>query len=122
MSSTTTKNILLSQIKIGQNAETPSAPALLHTVTQDDENTVLKIEVPGIDPATVEVSCEDNVLRVSCERGTFSHLIDPATNVSKITADIVWGMLTIKVPAPPAPVTRAIKINLHDATEKNREE
>lgn len=118
MSSTTTKNLLLSQMKIGQNTEAAAPPSLTHTITNEDEGTILQIEVPGVDPSTVEVSCEDNVLRVTCERGTFSHLLESTTNISKITADIMWGMLTVKIPAPPAPMTRTIKVNLHDPTNK----
>lgn len=117
MSSTLTKNIVLSQQRIGQNSE-PAVTSLPCTVHQGEDNLILKVEIPGVDPSTVNVSSEGTVVRVECERGTHTHLVDPTTDISKIRAEIQWGMLTLTIPNPPSPVNKEIKVNLLDSTTK----
>jgi HSP20 family molecular chaperone IbpA len=117
MSSTTTKNILLSQPKIGSNSESVIS-SLTHQVFSNNDETVIEVEIPGVDPSTVEVKCESNTLTISCSKGQFSTYLEPSTDVSKIKADIQWGMLTLKVPAPETPQARAIKISIHDVSPK----
>ena len=114
MSSTTTKNIILSQPKTG-SVDVKSPAILPNTISHNGDCTVIKVEIPGIDPSTVDVSCENNVLHVQCECGSFTHSVDPTVDTSKIKADIQWGMLTLTIPVPPQPVARSIKINFHDA-------
>lgn len=114
MSNTTAKNLLLSQAKLGQNDTIPvTVPT--HTTHVSDVSTIIRVEVPGIDPATIDVSCSDNKLFVSCERGDLTFPLDATTDFSKVSADIQWGMLTIEIPSPPAPETRSIRVNIHDA-------
>jgi HSP20 family molecular chaperone IbpA len=117
MSSTTTKNILLSQPKIGSNSESVIS-SLTHQVSSSSEETVIEVEIPGVDPSTVEVKCESNTLVISCSKGQFSTYLEPSTDISKIKADIQWGMLTLKIPAPEIPQARAIKISIHDVPPK----
>ncbi len=117
MSSTTTKNILLSQPKIGNGSESASTQ-LTHSVIEKDSETVVEIEIPGVDPSTVEVQCENNTLSVSCPRGQMSAPVDPTSDISKIKADIQWGLLTLRIPLPEAPQARVIKVSVHDFTEK----
>jgi len=114
MSNTTAKNLLLSQAKLGQ-FETVPVTAPTYTTVTDETSTTIKVEVPGIDPATVGVSCSDNKLFISCERGDLAFPLDATTDFSKVSADIQWGMLTIEIPAPPSPETRSIRVNIHDA-------
>ena len=115
MSSVTAKTLVLSQPKAGQSESIP--PVILpHTTCREDQSTNIKVEVPGIDPSTVEVNFDNNILRVECERGEFSTSIDPTVDISKIKADIHWGMLTLTIPAPPQPAARSIKVSVHDAT------
>jgi len=114
MSATITKSIILSQPKMGQNPEV-SAPSLPHTTSQEGSNTVVKIEIPGIDPSTVEVNCENNTLYVSCERGAVIVPLVSTSDITKIEADILWGMLTIRVPVAEPPAARAIKVSVLDA-------
>jgi HSP20 family molecular chaperone IbpA len=118
MSSTTTKNILLSQPKIGTGGESSATP-LTHFVSEENSHTVVKIEIPGVDPATVEVQCENNVLSVNCSKGSFTMPVDPTSDISKIKADIQWGLLTLSIPLPEAPPTRTIKVSVHDFVEKS---
>ena len=117
MSNTTIKNLILSQPKVGQGPENP-IPTLDHVVISTDDKVVVNVEIPGVDPDLVEVLCENNVLSVNCPRGEFSMAIDPTTNVSKIEADIKWGLLTICIPSPSAPPVRTIKVSIHDTVKK----
>ena len=118
MSSTATKNLILSQPKIGQGTEV-STPALTHFVTQGaDDYTVVTVDIPGVDPSTVEVVCENGVLRVSCPKGETSVTIGSAVDVSEISADILWGQLTLKVPPTPVPAAQTVKVSIHDAVKK----
>jgi HSP20 family molecular chaperone IbpA len=96
-------------------AEHVPVTAPVYTVFNGEDATIIKVEVPGIDPATIDVSCSDNKLFVSCDRGDLAFPLDATTDFSKVSADIQWGMLTIEVPSPPAPETRSIRVNIHDA-------
>jgi len=119
MSSTTIKDLRLSQPKVGMNSTGEAAtPVLQHQSSHEDGNIILTFEIPGIDPETVDVQCENNHLLVTCSKGVSTVPVDPTTDVSKITADIKWGVLAVTIPAPVAPPARAIKINLHDVVKK----
>jgi|688.fasta_scaffold1498742_1 hypothetical protein len=119
MSSTTIKDLRLSQPKIGLNTGGENAtPTLQHQTSHEKEGTVLTFEIPGVDPETVDVQCENNQLTVSCSKGVSVTPVDPTTDISKISADIKWGLLTVTIPAPAAPPARAIKVNLHDVVKK----
>jgi HSP20 family molecular chaperone IbpA len=113
MSATITKSLILSQPKVGQNTEV-ALPTLPHTISQEESHTVVKIEIPGIDPATVGVSCENNTLYVDCEKGAVIVPLAPASDVTKIEADILWGMLTIRLPVAEPPAARTIKVSVLD--------
>jgi HSP20 family molecular chaperone IbpA len=115
MANATTKNILLSQSKTGAS-EDIQAPALSHNVYLNSYSTEVKIEVPGVDPSTIEVGFENNQIEVRCERGVLSFPVDPTVDISEIKADIVWGMLTLQIPLPEPPVSRSIKVNIHETT------
>lgn len=110
MSSTSTKNILLSQPRIGQNEV--SVAALTHTIKNDGGEITVEIEVPGVDPSTIDVNCEGTSLTVSCAKGRLAIPVDPTVDTSKISADILWGMLTLTIPAPAAPAPQSIKVNV----------
>jgi HSP20 family molecular chaperone IbpA len=117
MSTTTTKNILLSQPKAGQNTEI-AQPTLAYNVSESEGLSVLTVELPGIDPSTVDVGYEAGYLLVDCSKGSLSHHLDPTVDTSKIDADILWGLLTIKIPAPKAPEPRSIKVHISDTVRK----
>ena len=117
MSSTLTKNIVLSQHKVGSTVETPSAPILAYEIVRDSDHTVLKVEIPGVDPSTVAVSSEGAVLSIDCPRGSLTHTVDVLTDMSAVRADIQWGLLTLRIPHPPAPATHSIKVSVHDTVK-----
>jgi HSP20 family molecular chaperone IbpA len=114
MSNTTTRNLVLSQPKAGQG-ENIQVITLPHTTIQTDSHTEVKVEVPGVDPSTIGVGFENSLLQVSCDRGELTLPIDPSIDVSKIKADILWGMLTLSIPLPEVPEARTIKVSIHDA-------
>lgn len=117
MSSVTTKSLLLSQPKSGQYEVTPTT-ILPHTSTLTANSTEIKVEVPGVDPTTVDVNFEDNTLFVKCERGELTLPVNPSADTTKIKADVMWGMLTLSIPLPEPPVARSIKVSLHDTVKK----
>ena len=119
MSNTSSRNLGLSQRKAGQGEVVPIT-TLPHASTRTDKSTEVKVEVPGVDPSTVEVGFENNALRVYCERGELSLPISPAIDISKIKADIKWGVLTLLIPLPEAPEARAIKVIIHDTVEASK--
>ena len=112
MSNTLSKSLILSQPKVGQLPETYATP-LTHEITREEEFIVVKVEVPGVDPSTIDVHCENNILGVTCPRGEMHTPVDPTIDISKIEADIQWGLLTLTIPAPAAPPSRAIKVKVH---------
>jgi HSP20 family protein len=117
MSSTTTKSLVLSQPKIGSVTEV--APASLpHRTFHDEHETVTEVEVPGIDPATVDVQFDQNVLTVLCEKGQLTIPVGPTVDTSKVKADIKWGMLTLRVPKPEVPPSRSIRVSIHEGAAK----
>ena len=118
MASTATKNIMLSQSKIGQPSEYGTPNALTFQATVEDDDMIVKIEVPGVDPTGVGVHCDASILYVECTRGSMSLPIDAALDTGDISADIQWGMLTLRIPRRAA---RAVKVNIHDSasTRKN---
>jgi HSP20 family molecular chaperone IbpA len=114
MSNTNTRNLVLSQPKAGQ-VETVQVLTLPHTTIQTETSTEVKVEVPGVDPSTIGVGFEHNLLHVTCDRGELTLPIDPTVDVSKIKADILWGLLTLSIPLPEIPEARTIKVSVHDA-------
>lgn len=107
---------MLSQ-KSPQTGENPVVN-LTHTSTLTETATVIKVEIPGVDPSTVDVQFEGNTLFIKCERGELNLPVNPTIDTSKIKADILWGMLTLTVPLPAPPEAHSIKVSVHDAVKK----
>ena len=114
MSNTTTRNLVLSQPKSSQG-DTVQVTTLPHTTVQTDISTEVKVEVPGVDPSTISVGFEHSLLQVHCDRGELTLPINPTVDISKIKADILWGLLTLSIPLPEVPEARTIKVSVHDA-------
>jgi HSP20 family molecular chaperone IbpA len=116
------KNLLLSQPKSGQT-DGPSVITLPHkthsTVSENGASlSVTEVEIPGVDPSTVEVLAEGNNITVSCGKGYATISLPQGTDTSKADADILWGVLTLTVPLPELPAPRSIKVNIKDAVKK----
>lgn len=116
MSSVVTKSLLLSQPKTAL-AEGSPIQILPHTTAVTDVATETKVEIPGVDPSTVDVQFENNTLSVRCERGELNVPVNPAVDTTKIKADIQWGVLTLTIPLPAPPESRSIKVSIHDAVK-----
>jgi HSP20 family molecular chaperone IbpA len=117
MSQVASKNLLLSQPKAGQIDFIP-VTTLPHTTVTGESSTEIRVEIPGVDPSTVGVEFEGLTLLVACEKGTLTLPLAPGTDVSKVSADILWGLLTITVPLPAPPAAGSIKVSIHDAVKK----
>ena len=118
MSQVATKSLLLSQPNASQ-VENPAIPVpLTHYSSTGETATEIKVEIPGVDPSSVEVEFEGHTLLVKCERGELTLPLNLSTDISKITADILWGMLTLSVPLPTPPAAGSIKVSVHDAVKK----
>ncbi len=114
----------------GEDAGTRSwAPAV--DVLENDQNVVLKAELPGIDPKDVEIRIQDNTLTLKGERkfekdvkegnyqvversyGSFSRSFSlPAyINSENVTADYKDGLLTLTLPKREEAKPKVIKLN-----------
>ena len=114
MASTSSKNLMLSRSNAGQPTEfTPQQ--LSHGAALEEDSLVVKVEVPGVNPAEIGVHCDASVLYVECERGTMTLPIDAGLDTNEITADVKWGMLELRIPRR---ASRAVKINIHEGVEK----
>ena len=125
MSNVLTKNLVLSQPKAGQSGEIP-VTILPHTTHTEETHTVISVEVPGVDPSTISVDCIGGILKISCRKGEASINLGPTVDTSKIEAETLWGILTLRVPLPTPPVARSISVKALDAPKrtahKHREE
>lgn len=117
MSSVATKNLMLSRRR-GEPEEEEIISILPHVSTLTEESTEIKVEIPGVDPSTVDVSVEDYTLRISCGRGSLVLPVNHSVDTSKIKADILWGMLTLTIPLPEPPAPKTIKVSIHDQVKK----
>jgi HSP20 family molecular chaperone IbpA len=118
MSNTLTKSLILNHPKSGQTTEEPVV-FLTQTVSlNEDESSVVTVEIPGVDPSTVEVSCESNIVKIVCPKGEATLNVVPGTDISEIKAEILWGLLTLTIPPAAAPSVQTIKVNLLDTVKK----
>ena len=118
MSNTLTKNLILNHPKSGQTVESSTVLLTQNSSHNEDGSVVVSVEIPGVDPSTVEVSCESNILKITCPKGEAILSVAPGTEVSEIKAEILWGLLTLVVPPAAAPSVQTIKVNLLDTVKK----
>ena len=117
MSTVATKSLILSQPKSGQSESGPAVVTLPHTTVTRENFTEVKVEIPGVDPSSVQVEFEGNTLLAKCERGELTIPMNPNSDISEISADILWGMLTLTIPMPTPPAAGSIKVSIHDAVK-----
>lgn len=99
-------------------------------ILEDNEQVVLKAELPGVNPKEVDIRLEDNVLTISGEKklehedkkenyirveryyGKFSRAftLPPYVDASKISAEYKDGILTVTLPKRPETKPRQIEI------------
>jgi HSP20 family molecular chaperone IbpA len=117
MSNTTTKSLLLSRQNIGQAVEGTSN-ALTYRTETEDKSLIIEVEVPGIDPADIDVNFDSSILCIEAPSGTMSLAIDAGLDIDDIKADIKWGLLTLRIPRRAA---RSVKINVLEQSYKTVE-
>ncbi len=101
-------------------------------IFENENNIVLKAELPGVDPKDVEVRVEDNTLYLKGDRkfeketkeenyhrierayGSFarSFSLPNSIDAEKVTADYKDGLLTLTLPKREEAKPKAIKINV----------
>ncbi|MCX5208336.1 Hsp20/alpha crystallin family protein [Kitasatospora sp. NBC_00240] len=109
---------------------TPAKPAGMPlTAFRDGQSLVLRLDLPGIDPASIDLDIERNVLTVRAQRqgalpegaqvladertlGTFTRqvLLGDALDTDRIEADYDQGVLTVRIPVTEKAKPRKIRI------------
>lgn len=109
---------------------TPNATSLPMDLYRDGEVFIARIDMPGVDPASIDVDVEDRTLTVRAEResevaekdvkwltrertvGTYARQLTLGNRVAldRISADYVDGVLTLTIPV--AEEARPRKINV----------
>ena len=100
-------------------------------VREDDQEIALQLELPGVKPENVDVTCDNGILTVHGEKrverkegtgeqyhllertyGTFTRQfrLPKGVDESKITADFEHGVLSIRVPKAALPQPKKIQI------------
>ncbi len=124
-------NETLSQV-FGEEGLSTRAWAPPVDIYETDQNLVLKAELPGVDPNTVEVRVEDNSLYLRGERkfekevkeenyhrierayGSFSRsfTLPGSIDSSKVTAEYKDGVLSLTIPKREEAKPKTFKINV----------
>ena len=113
-------------------ARPPSGPTPTSTTTSSENAVVVKLELPGIDPASVGLEVDENVLRVSGVRSDQRHpdavyqqmeitygrferavALPPEVDAGEGSADYAGGYLEIVLPVKPRSASKRIPITAH---------
>jgi HSP20 family protein len=111
-----------------------SAPAMPMDLFREGDHYVLAVDLPGIDPGTIDVSCEDRTLTIRAERtarsnegqwllrerpaGTFARQLTVGRGLAldKISASYADGVLTLTIPVSEEAKPRRIEVS-HTASQ-----
>src|SRR5918997_3836210 len=106
-----------------------SAPAMPMDLFREGDHYVLAIDLPGVDPGTIDVACEDRTLTVRAERtarsgegqwllrerpaGTFARQLTLGRGLAldRITASYSDGVLTLTIPVSEEAKPRRIEVS-----------
>jgi HSP20 family protein len=116
----------LTEAMMGTSARPTSLPMDAY---RDQGSFVVQIEVPGVDPGSIDLTIEKNVLTVHAERkpasstdservvgertyGTFSRqlFLGDSLDTDQLTADYEAGVLTLRIPVAEQAKPRRIQI------------
>jgi len=117
-----------------QTLGTPVRPAAMPIdAYRDGEVFVVQFDLPGVDPASIDLTIEKNVLTVHAQRtrsanegvemlvaerpqGTFSRqlFLGESLNADGIDANYADGVLTLRIPVAERAKPRRVPINLTD--------
>ncbi|MEI2731054.1 MAG: Hsp20/alpha crystallin family protein [Dermatophilaceae bacterium] len=111
-------------------ARTPASMAMPMDLYRDGEAFVVRIDLPGVDPGTVDVDVEDRTLTIRAERktepegqfqwlsherpsGTFARQLTLGYGVApdRIEAGYADGVLTLTIPVAEEAKPRKISVN-----------
>jgi HSP20 family protein len=104
------------------------APAMPMDLFREGDHFVLAVDLPGVDPGTIDVSCEDQTMTIRAERtarsgegrwlvrerpsGTFARQLTLGRGLSmdKVTASYADGVLTLTIPVSEEAKPRRIEV------------
>ncbi|MBC7309936.1 MAG: Hsp20/alpha crystallin family protein [Actinomycetales bacterium] len=108
----------------------PAATGMPMDLYRTGEEFVAKIDLPGVDPSTIDIDVEDRTLTIRAERrmqegddirwlsherlsGTFARqlTLGYAVALDKIEADYADGVLTLRIPVAEEAKPRKIMVN-----------
>lgn len=111
--------------------QAPGSPAMPLDLYKDGDTFVAEMDLPGVDPQTIDIDVEDRTLTVSAERkssaaegrqwltherptGAFARQLTLGNGVAldKIAADYKDGVLTLTIPVAEAAKPRKISVNV----------
>ena len=117
----------LTEAVMGTTARPTSLPM---DAFRDQGSFVVQLEIPGVDPGSIDLTVERNVLTVHAERkpsysgdservvgertyGTFSRqlFLGDTLDANQLTADYEAGVLTLRIPVAEQAKPRRISIN-----------
>ncbi len=105
-----------------------NAPAMPMDLFREGDHYVMAVDLPGVDPGTIDVSCEDRTLTIRAERtarsgegqwlvrerpaGTFARQLTVGRGLAldKITASYADGVLTLTIPVADEARPRRIEV------------
>jgi HSP20 family protein len=107
-------------------------------VYRKGEKFIVRVDLPGIDPASLDLTLERNVLSIKAERswvpseseevlvaerpqGTFTRrlFLSDGLDADKISAHYEHGVLTVTVPVADSAKSRKIEVDLGSTDEAN---
>jgi HSP20 family protein len=116
-------------------ANTRNAPAMPMDLFREGDHFVLAVDLPGIDPGSIDVSCEDRTLTIRAERtprsgegqwllrertsGTIARQVALGRGLAldKITASYADGVLTLTIPVAEEAKPRRIEVSHAGSSE-----
>lgn len=118
--------------------QVPNGPAMPLDVYRDGDAFIARIDLPGVDPASIDIDVEDHTLTVRAERpadakedvqwlirersaGTFARQLTLGDGVSTedISASYNGGVLTLTIPVAEAAKPRKISVSI-DTDDDNK--
>jgi HSP20 family molecular chaperone IbpA len=113
MSNTTVKNtVLFQRTSKSQSEDYTPVPGKLQFLTEAcDEGVLLSVEVPGVDPESIQMDAYSDAIRIECERGVLEYPVEASLDLSKVDVSIRWGLLEISIPRRQS---RPLKIKINE--------
>lgn len=116
---------------------TPARPAAMPMdAYRQGDNFFIKLDLPGIDPGSIDLTVEQNVLTIHAQRsadrdqgtelivaerpsGTFTRqvFLGDTLDADHISADYTAGVLTLTIPVHEAAKPRRVEIGSHDVKQ-----